>query len=294
MLEQIFSSADSVKTIKEGFEVCRIPPSPFSSGVSSSHPVKTAFYMLVFCERGTLRVKADLVEHTLSRSDVLFMLPGTMIEEVSRGSGTRFFCVAYSAEMRRKYFNSTSPEIRLIVGRIPNVYHQAMDEDEFAANWSLFDALTSAWDTLKDNVRDLYFSGIVVSWTSLVASWLQKHLIMEGDVKSRDREVYLQFLSDIQKHCPQQKEVAFYAKEACLSTKYFSKRIFHISGKHPSEIIRDQVILTAKRLLTSSETTIQQVSEMLNFPNPSFFSRYFKAATGMTPFAYKRGRSSSR
>ncbi|MEA4905391.1 MAG: AraC family transcriptional regulator, partial [Petrimonas sp.] len=47
------------------------------------------------------------------------------------------------------------------------------------------------------------------------------------------------------------------------------------------------IIMSAKILLKSSDSTIMQISEELNFPNPSYFGRYFKKATGMTPKEYR-------
>ena len=52
-------------------------------------------------------------------------------------------------------------------------------------------------------------------------------------------------------------------------------------------IIKDNVILEAKVLLIAKSYSIQQVSDKLNFPNPSFFCKYFKAATGTTPRKYQ-------
>lgn len=54
-----------------------------------------------------------------------------------------------------------------------------------------------------------------------------------------------------------------------------------------SEWIQKMVILEAKSLLGNKNFSVQQISDMMNFPNPSFFGKYFKAATGMTPRKYR-------
>ena len=54
-------------------------------------------------------------------------------------------------------------------------------------------------------------------------------------------------------------------------------------GRMPSDVIGEHVILEAKLLLRSERYTVQQVADMLNFPNPSFFGKYFKAHVGQTP-----------
>ena len=42
------------------------------------------------------------------------------------------------------------------------------------------------------------------------------------------------------------------------------------------EWIRDYVLLNTKTLLRSGQYSVQQVSELLAFPNPSFFGKYFR------------------
>jgi AraC-like DNA-binding protein len=39
--------------------------------------------------------------------------------------------------------------------------------------------------------------------------------------------------------------------------------------------------------LRFTDMTIQEISNELNFPNPSFFGKYFKEHAGMTPLAYR-------
>ena len=43
----------------------------------------------------------------------------------------------------------------------------------------------------------------------------------------------------------------------------------------------------AKALLKYSGMSIQEIAYCLNFPNQSFFGKYFRSHTGMTPSAYR-------
>lgn len=75
----------------------------------------------------------------------------------------------------------------------------------------------------------------------------------------------------------------FYADQLHLTPKYFSKLIKQSTGKTAGEWIDELVIVAAKGMLKSSNLTVAQISEELNFANPSFFGRYFKSKTGLTP-----------
>jgi len=50
----------------------------------------------------------------------------------------------------------------------------------------------------------------------------------------------------------------------------------------------DYVILEAKALLKSTNMTVQQVGDELNFPEQSFFGKYFKRIVGVSPREYKQ------
>lgn len=97
----------------------------------------------------------------------------------------------------------------------------------------------------------------------------------------------MKFLNDVHEFCNKERSVSFYAERCCLSPKYFAKIITDAMGRKPGDIIKDNVILEAKVLLIAKPYSIQQVSDKLNFPNPSFFCKYFKAATGTTPRKYQ-------
>jgi AraC-like DNA-binding protein len=45
--------------------------------------------------------------------------------------------------------------------------------------------------------------------------------------------------------------------------------------------------MDAKSKLKSTDMTIQEISYSLNFPNASFFGKYFKRHVGMTPLEFR-------
>jgi AraC-like DNA-binding protein len=47
-------------------------------------------------------------------------------------------------------------------------------------------------------------------------------------------------------------------------------------------------MLEAKALLKSTDKTIQQISDELNFPSQSFFGKYFKRRAGISPKNYRK------
>ena len=103
----------------------------------------------------------------------------------------------------------------------------------------------------------------------------------------REETLFKQFINLVSEHHRKERRVDFYAEQLFLSPKHFSTVIKKVSGKTAGQWIDEYVILEAKTLLKYSAMSIQEVAYYMNFPNPSFFGKYFKHHTGMSPSEYK-------
>jgi len=79
----------------------------------------------------------------------------------------------------------------------------------------------------------------------------------------------------------------FYANKLCVTSKHLSKVVKATGGKPASDWFDEHVALEAKAFLKSTNMTVEQISEELNFPSQSFFGKYFKRVTGFSPSEYK-------
>lgn len=113
------------------------------------------------------------------------------------------------------------------------------------------------------------------------------HKLTEKDKKTRSEIIMEDFLRLVQKYYKQQRSLEFYAGKLCFTSKHLSTSVKNCSGKSACQWIDDYVILEAKRLLKSTDLTIQQISDELNFPSQSFFGKYFKREVGTSPKQYR-------
>lgn len=59
-------------------------------------------------------------------------------------------------------------------------------------------------------------------------------------------------------------------------------------GKQAGEIIRDRILLEAKRLLVNMDMQIASIAYDLNFTDNSYFTKFFKKQTGITPEQFRK------
>lgn len=79
------------------------------------------------------------------------------------------------------------------------------------------------------------------------------------------------------------RSVKFYAERLNLTPKYLSTLIKRTTGRPILRWIHEAVLIEAKMLLRTTDLTVQEISEQLNFSSPSAFVQFFKKQTGKSP-----------
>ena len=102
-----------------------------------------------------------------------------------------------------------------------------------------------------------------------------------SDIKSNDLSD--RFFRLLAIHYKNNRSVQFYADKLNLTPKYLSTAIKRTTGRPILNWIHEAILIDAKMLLHTTNLTVQQISEQLNFSSPSAFVQFFKKHTGKTP-----------
>ena len=84
-----------------------------------------------------------------------------------------------------------------------------------------------------------------------------------------------------------EKDISFYAEAYHLSISAFSKRIKQYYGKTPSALLRERLVLEAKKLLHLTHKSVKEIAFELCFEDAFYFSRYFKKEVGVSPKQFR-------
>lgn len=91
----------------------------------------------------------------------------------------------------------------------------------------------------------------------------------------------------VQKSFKEERQIEFYASQLGVTPKHLSRILKQTTGFTAADWIKNYILLEAKVMLKSSTLTMGQISTQLNFPSQSFFAKFFKNATGLTPKQYR-------
>ena len=120
-----------------------------------------------------------------------------------------------------------------------------------------------------------------------IADFLSRKTIIRKQVSHKDH-VLQEFHALVTRNFREEHFVSFYADKLCLTPRYLNTVIRQTSQQTVMDWINQSIILEAKVLLKHSNLLVYQISDELNFPNPSFFCKFFKRMTGMTPQEYQK------
>ena len=104
------------------------------------------------------------------------------------------------------------------------------------------------------------------------------------EVKSyRVRELFNRFMMLLEKDYKISRDVNYYAEQMNISSKYLTNIVNQVTGHTPKTIIDQYVILQLKLHLKRTTQSIKEMAWEFHFADVSFFCRYFKKHTGLTP-----------
>ncbi|MCK9180029.1 MAG: helix-turn-helix domain-containing protein [Bacteroides sp.] len=255
--------------------------------ISLNHPITFDGMILAICLKGKARIKINFREYKVETNSVITVTPNCVVEACETSSDLTFqlllvsidFLIGFSFPNEFNFFRSITinPVIGMSKENIPSlllyfdVIEKKFNEDEHLFTHHI--------------VRTMFFSLLL----ELAKVYYDRGDLEESELKSKTRgkEICEQFFKLLIVHHKRERKAKFYAEQLCITSKYLSATLKQHTGKTVSELINDAVIVRAKLLLKTTSDTVLEVSERLNFSTPSFFGRYFKQYTSMTPLEYR-------
>lgn len=99
----------------------------------------------------------------------------------------------------------------------------------------------------------------------------------------RMREMFNRFMMLVERDYKLSRDVAYYASQMNITPKYLTLIVRQITHETPKHIIDHYTILQLKLQLTASRQSVKEIAWEYHFNDVSFFCRYFKRHTGLTP-----------
>ena len=253
-----------------------------------NYPMKLSFTIAILIVSGGINVKINLEDFEAREGDAITVFKGNIGEFCSMLPDTRMAVIAFSDDFLNVVKNiDTALSIQQHIYTNPVLHLDRGFIDEALDIYKRMKSKLAETDNLfREGALHGYTQ--VLMYNAYNYFTKMKNNVEDSVEYNRNQEIYKRFMQTVQKNYMKERSITFYADVLCISPKYLSQVIKNVTGRLAGEWITDYVILEAKALLKSNKYTVQEVCDMLNFANQSFFGKYFKRKTGMSPKAYMK------
>lgn len=251
---------------------------------SLPYPHRHDFYHIVWILGGSGYHIIDSVRYEVMPNAVFFMIPG-QIHDFGLSPDTVGYSISFSSE-----FFSCRAQSRHAETGVP-----AYDFDRIANALYLNPQQTSEMKKILDGIVDEYemegqdYEEVI--WSLLHVLLIKAMRVSgknaaEGNV-SRNILLSRRFKLLLEKHYSEIADVATYAAMLNVTERALNDATREALGNTASRLIRDRVMLEAKRLLLHSEISVGEIATQLSFEDPAYFSRCFRKHSGRSPVDFR-------
>ena len=248
-------------------------------------PFRIRFTMILLCCKGYLKIRTQMREYTLTRGSMLLIVEGAIGECLDISGDIRVLMMAFSS--RFKVMETGFRPSMEILAKVEKHPCLKLSEQEI-------DDITAIYTIMRHRMEEPGFQAVEELATSCLTTlfyYISRH-ITEGGISplpasGRAGNIHNDFLELVESSSLSHRDLAFYADRLCVTPKYLSRMVREASGRSPKEWINIRIMLEAKVLLRDPSRSIKEISDILGFPNQSFFGTFFKKMKGLSPSAYR-------
>ena len=241
-------------------------------------------YRMGILVRGEIHANINLVEKHIGEGSVVFIGPGTIISPIAFSEHLEVYGIGISSEFPLPFAAGQMPFA--FNGQVRD-FQIEVDESNICTARHIIDTI---WHIVhqKDYNRQT-LTALVAALMHLYDGIYRQHADWLKASRSREQTIFDRFLYLVNQYSQHEHQLLFYANKMCLSERYLGTTVRKASGTTAKEWIDRSLIVRIKVELRHSNKSIAQISEEMDFPNPSFFCKYFKRMTGMTAQEFRTG-----
>lgn len=251
---------------------------------------KHDFWELVYVDKGKVKIKRDNESVILKQGELIFHRPNEFHAIKAYESAPSFFVIS---------FLCNSPAMKHF-----EKYHTALDKTLKPFISSIISESESTFITHKNNTKLKKLEKIhtpIIGGEQLIKTYLEQLLIfLTRDIlqvkkaqifpnkESLESHLVTSIKNYIENNVHSNVKLSDLCKEFGYSKSYLCKIFHNQTGSSICDYGIKVKIKTAKQLIRENNYNFSQISDLLSFDNPQYFSRVFKRVTGITPTEFSQ------
>ena len=233
--------------------------------------------------RGTLHLVVGGMEVDVKANDFLVVTPCMSV--TVKESKCIFFTMLTSSYIMAEIYERTTI-IKKLKFHAFKFHHMHFSPENIAI-------LTDCYKRMKEEhlredypMKEMVLRAYQGAYLAKLFSFMRPEDVVNYVKNTRQYRFFNEFIFMLNEKHRQERSVQYYAQELKITPKYLSAIVSTFTGLTASQVIDQYVAYAIKQSLYTNERNIKAISEDFNFPSQSFFGRYFKRITGVSPNEY--------
>lgn len=236
-------------------------------------------YLVLVLEQGKGEHEIDFIPREVNDRVVFMMRPG-QVHRLSLRAGCKGFLIQFKADF---FFHKNKNSGQLLRRVAHHAFYQA-GEDEFKKLLVPLRSVFAEYNEKQEGYREVIKANLAVFFIGLLRLSGGPLIEVKSYVQGRMDELH----TLLEKHLSTHKQVSAYAEMMHLSPYQLNAITKASLGKSCSTLIRDEIILEAKRQLLAGSAQVSEIAWQLGYEDASYFIRFFRKHSGYSPEAFRK------
>jgi AraC family transcriptional regulator, transcriptional activator of pobA len=266
----------------EGFEVMLMENTPAVARLPQPH--RHTFYEVFWISEGSGTHCIDFTNYPIQPGTLYFITPGQVhywnIEQAVRGY-VALFTQHFVQLNRSEPYVLRNFDFFHRPDRPPFLY---LPPEKATPIANIFRALLEEYSSIAFGRAT-----VLQALLEILLVQTQRYYAAHKPVEiSAGQQLTDAFLRLVELHFANLQSVSDYAERLGVTPGHLSDTVRNVTGLPAGSFIRQRIGLEAKRLLAHSDHTIAEICQVLSFKDSSYFTRFFRRETGVTPLNFRK------
>ena len=247
-------------------------------------PVRLVEGGLFLCQGGTIDIVIDMKQYRIEKGDLVVAFPFSVIQIHYRSDDFKGFLISTDINFFETIQIPNRSSYFLYIKENPCI---TLTEEEGRKLLFFYETLLNENKNQAHPLRNEIDECLLKIIAYEIATAYLRRKPITQQLQPRKEMIFHQFIFSLFNNYRKHRSLEFYATEQSITPRYLSIIVKQVSGQTAAEWISRCVIMNMKTRLQDITRSIQEISEEMNFPNPSFFSQDYRKYTGLTPKGYR-------
>jgi AraC family transcriptional regulator, transcriptional activator of pobA len=240
------------------------------------------FFFILALQKGAGKHEIDFIPYEVLDHVVFMIRPGQVHQLHLKANSA-----GYIMEFNKAFYQPTDKASNQRLGKAGNKNFCQLNKERFEKLQAILTYIFQEYRDKQEAHQDIIKANLDIFFIELVRQ------SQTSDSISKNITPYIQdrmeeFLELLDKHIISRKQVSQYSDLMNLSIYQLNEITKTSIGKTPSELINEHIILEAKRQLLATPNQIKDIAGHLGYEDPSYFIRFFKKQTGLSPEVFRQ------